>query len=199
MIYYFLRRKDMQETISTSSGSCVIGNATNINTKEAQKNFSKTKEQEGYYKIIISCLVASIFALAFVLFYQNYKIEKLSLINSINESGSKLNDDNFREVLFSMVHDMRNNTLENNKNIGKIEGILAVVTNQKPDTNDHSKIWHDGYYRGVNQLADISVTEYIRGYHAACDDLNCPSSTKDKAHDAYDKSNKSIFDLSENK
>lgn len=174
----------MQETISTASGSCVIG-GTAVNTKEQnQKTYiAKVKEQEGYYKnLVISCLVFSVFGLAAFSFYQNRKIEQLNMVNTLTQSGSKLNDDNFRDVLFTMLHDLRNNTIENSKNIGKVEGILAVATNQKPDANDYTKIWHDGYYRGMNQIEDVGAAEYIRGYHAACDDLNCPESTKEKAY-----------------
>lgn len=197
----------MQETISTASGSCVIGGTTSVSAKEqSQKTYiSKVKEQEGYYKnLIISCLAFSVFGLAAFSFYQNSKIEQLNMVNTINQSGSKLNDDNFREVLFTMLHELRNNTVENSKNIGKVEGILAVATNQKPSANDYTKIWHDGYYRGMNQIEDVGAAEYIRGYHAACDDLNCPEGAKEKAQNGVGKRNGLIQDnipekLTENK
>jgi len=175
----------MQETISTASGSCVVGNsAATSSTKEVQKSYIATvKSQEGYYKnLAISSLIFVTFALAGYAIYQNSRIQNLGFVNTLNASGSKLNDDNFRDVLFTMLHDLRNNTIENSKSIGKVEGILAVISNQKPNSNEWTKIWHEGYYRGMNQIEDVGAAEYVRGYHAACDDLNCPPNQREKAY-----------------
>jgi hypothetical protein len=193
----------MQETIS--AGSCVVGNS-NLSVKEvSQKNYAEAvKGQEGYYKnLIISCLIFSVCAIAGYSIYQHNRIEQLTLLNTLNVSGSKLNDDNFRDVLFTMIHDLRNNNIENSKNIGKVEGILAVATNQKPDSNEYSKIWHEGYYRGMNQIEEVGASEYVRGYHAACDDLNCPEGNKEKAYNGIGKrstnNNNGVFSLPEQK
>lgn len=188
----------MQETISTAAGSCMVNNG--LTTKELnQKSYaSSVKTQEGYYKnLIISCLIFATCALAGFSIYQHNRIEQLAMVNTINQSGSKLNDDNFRDVLFTMLHDLRNNTIENSKSTGKVEGILAVISNQKPNSNEWTKIWHDGYYRGMDQIEDVSAAEYVRGYHAACDDLNCPEGTKDKAYSGAGKRNN--FSLPEQK
>lgn len=181
----------MQETISTAAGSCVVNNAGLTSKEINQKSYAASvKNQEGYYKnLIISCLIFSTCALTGYAIYQHSRIEQLALVNTINQSGTKLNDDNFREVYFTMMNDLRNNTIENSKNIGKVEGILAVATNQKPDANDYTKIWHDGYYRGMNQIEDVGAAEYVRGYHAACDDLNCPEGSKEKAYNGVGKRN----------
>lgn len=183
----------MQETISNSTGSYVVGSTANVPSKDQiQKTYvNASKTQEGYYKnLIISCLLFATFVLAGYAIYQNSQIKNLGLVNTLNASGSKLNDDNFRDVLFTMLHDLRNNTVENSKNIGKVEGILAVISNQKPNSNEWTKIWHEGYYRGMNQIEDVGAAEYVRGYHAACDDLNCPPNQREKAYSGI---NNSIF------
>lgn len=179
----------MQETISTvSAGSCSIGNPTNVSKEQGQKNYqTSVKNQEDYYKnLIISILAFCVIALAAFAIFQNNKIEGLSLVNSVNSAGGKLNDDNFREVYYNLLMDIRNNNrqsdVENSKSAGRVDGILSVISNQKPDSNDFTKIWHEGYYRGMNQLEDARFEEYVRGYHAACDDLNCPSTAKEKAY-----------------
>lgn len=185
----------MQETISTAAGSCVVNNAGLTSKEISQKSYAAAvKSQEGYYKnLIISCLIFATCALAAFSIYQHNRIEQLAMVNTLNQSGSKLNDDNFRDVYFTVLHDLRNNTIENSKNIGRVEGILSAISNQKPDSNDFTKIWHDGYYRGMNQIEDVSAAEYVRGYHAACDDLNCPEGTKEKAYNGIGKRNNSAL------
>ena len=64
------------------------------------------------------------------------------------------------------------------KNQGKIEGILSVVNNAKPEENEISSIWHSGYYRGLNQVEDVRLMAYEDGYHRATEDGNCPAAIK---------------------
>jgi hypothetical protein len=65
--------------------------------------------------------------------------------------------------------------MENAKGQGKIEGILSIVNNVKPEENEISSIWHSGYYRGMDQVDYVRTISYEEGYHKACDDMNCPA------------------------
>lgn len=117
----------------------------------------------------ICCVIVGGYAI-----YTHSQISKLQMINKIGSEARVLNDDNFRDVMFSLMHDIRNNTIENSRNTGKVEGMLSVISNQKPSDSETSALWHAGYYRGIDQQNDIAALAYEEGYHKACDDASCP-------------------------
>lgn len=92
----------------------------------------------------------------------------LSQKDSLTQSG-------FNEILYTHVNGVKNENVEIAKNQGKIEGILTMVNNIKPETNEISAIWHSGYYRGMDQVEYVRQTAYEDGYHRACDDMSCPA------------------------
>lgn len=83
--------------------------------------------------------------------YQSTQIGKLSVINNASLARENINDDNFREAFIATS---QKNDLEFARSQGRIEGILLVTTKQKPEESDYSQIWHDGYYRGLEQAKD---------------------------------------------
>ena len=84
--------------------------------------------------------------------------------------------DNMKSIqdLLMHVNSVKNENMELAKNQGKIEGIISVVNNIKPESNDISAIWHSGYYRGMDQVEYVRLTSYEDGYHRACEDISCP-------------------------
>ena len=119
--------------------------------------------------------VACFIAMASYAIYSNYQLGRLQMINKIGSEARVLNDDNFRDVMFSLLNDIRNNTIESSRNTGRVEGMIAVISNQKPSDSETSALWHAGYYRGIDQQNDIAALAYEEGYHRACDDISCPA------------------------
>jgi hypothetical protein len=96
------------------------------------------------------------------------QIGDLQMLTQFNAGREAINDDNFRDVLMTQ---MSNSNLENQKNQGRIEGILAVIGKQKPDESEWSSIWHEGYNRGLAQSKDFTdVNSYQKGREDALKD-----------------------------
>lgn len=111
---------------------------------------------------------------------QLYEINRLNMIREIARQKETLLNDGYNEVLMSRISEMRDNVAEVARAQGKVEGMVAVSMNLNPEANHTSAIWHEGYYRGVNQAAYIEEQAYISGYHRATEDMNCPASVRDK-------------------
>lgn len=106
--------------------------------------------------------------------FQNYQINKLQIINQLTFEARHLTDDSFKELFMVTMGNIRDNQMENIKSTGKVEGMLAVISNQKPQDSETSALWHAGYYRGIDQSQDMAAISYETGYHAALDDISCP-------------------------
>jgi len=110
--------------------------------------------------------------------YAHYQLGNMQMINKIGSEARYLTDDSFKELFMITMANIRDNQLENIKNTGKVEGMLAVISNQKPQDSETSALWHAGYYRGIDQSQDMAAISYETGYHAALDDINCPPSRR---------------------
>lgn len=125
--------------------------------------------------ILITC---GFFCLAGFAIYQNAQINRLQLMTQLSNEARNLNDDSFKEMLYVTVANLRENQLESIKNTGKVEGILSVITNQKPTDSETAALWHAGYYRGIDQQNEVAAMAYEDGYHKACDDIACPANSR---------------------
>lgn len=110
--------------------------------------------------------------------YQNAQINRLQLATHLSNESRHLMDDGFKEMFYVTVANLRDNQLENIKNTGKVEGMLAVIANQKPSDSENAAIWHAGYYRGIDQQNEVAMMAYEDGYHRACDDIACPANSR---------------------
>lgn len=107
--------------------------------------------------------------------YQVYRIDTFKQYQNILNQKDSLTQSGYNELLYSHINGIKNENIDMAKNQGKIEGILSVVNNIKPESNDISAIWHSGYYRGMDQVEFVRQTSYEEGYHRACDDMSCPA------------------------
>ena len=107
--------------------------------------------------------------------YQIYRIDTYKDITNLMDQKDRLQQSGYTELLYSQINSHRDGMMENAKSQGKIEGILSVVNNIKPEENEISSIWHSGYYRGMDQVDYVRTISYEEGYHKACDDMNCPA------------------------
>ena len=96
--------------------------------------------------------------------FQYQKTDTYSLLNDVNRDRSRINQDSLNEVLLGYMNDIRTNTLENARQSGKLEGILAVAFRANPAENEHSAIWHGGYERGLSQTDFVGEMQYEKGY-----------------------------------
>jgi len=111
---------------------------------------------------------------------QSYKINQLTTIKELARQKESLMNDSFNEILMNRISEMRENIAEVARAQGKVEGMVAVSMNLNPEQNHTSAIWHEGYYRGVNQAAYVEESAYIAGYHRATEDIGCPASVRDR-------------------
>lgn len=91
------------------------------------------------------------------------------------DQKDRLQQSGYSELLYSQINGYRESLMDNARTQGKIEGILSLVNNVKPESNEISSIWHSGYYRGLDQVDYVREVSYEEGYHKACDDFNCPA------------------------
>jgi hypothetical protein len=123
--------------------------------------------------------------------YQVYRIDNYKNITTLMDQKDRLQQSGYAELLYSQINGYRESMIDNAKSQGKIEGILSVVNNAKPDQNEISAIWHSGYYRGMDQVEYVRGVSYDEGYHKACDDMNCPAGGGSERHIPNPKKNMS--------
>lgn len=108
---------------------------------------------------------------------QQYKASNYDFFEKAMIQKDSLTNNGYQELLISQINQVNNEQYNIAKHQGKIEGILSVVNNSKPEENEISSIWHSGYYRGLNQVEDVRQMAYEDGYHRATEDIACPAAT----------------------
>ncbi len=120
---------------------------------------------------IVFVLVVSFF-IHFTI-HQHNTIQDLEHFNTVITERSRINDDQLREVMYSMINRSNENDLELAKNQGRSEGILVAIKDPEV-TEEYHELWHDGYYRGMAQnefsLESVTTSSYEEGYHNGIDD-----------------------------
>ena len=109
-------------------------------------------------------LGVALIASAGINIFQYQKTDKYSLLTDVNRDRSNINQDALNEILVRYISDIRNNTIENARQSGKIEGILSVAFRAIPAENEYSAIWHGGYERGLDQVKFVGDLENEKGY-----------------------------------
>ena len=127
----------------------------------------------------IFAAVAAFGSIGYNIIQQN-QITNLRTVNELVKQKEALMADSLNEILMARISELRDNMNEVSKNQGKVEGMVAASMNLNPEQNHTSAIWHEGYYRGVQQAAYIEEQAYISGYHRATEDMGCPASVRDK-------------------
>lgn len=107
--------------------------------------------------------------------YSQYRADRAAEIQKLVSESAKLADRDAADALLTVTSNIRENTIENAKLQGRIEGMISVSLNLPPESNTTSGIWHDGYSRGMSQTKFIEELAYERGYHAATNDGVCPA------------------------
>ncbi len=97
---------------------------------------------------------------------QYFQKDKQSFLNEVNRDRSRINQDALNEVILGYMDSVRNNTVENAKQTGRLEGILSVAYRAAPQDNEYSAVWHGGYERGLEQSKFVGEMEYEKGFAA---------------------------------
>jgi hypothetical protein len=120
---------------------------------------------------IVFVLVVSFF-IHFTI-HQHNTIQDLEHFNTVITERSRINDDQLREVMYSMINRSNENDLELAKNQGRSEGILVAIKDPEV-TEEYHELWHDGYYRGMAQnefsIETLTASSYEEGYHSGIED-----------------------------
>lgn len=110
-------------------------------------------------------------------------IFRMKEIQNISYQKDSLISNGYDELVISHLNTIRDQNLETIKNQGRLEGIISVALNFKPEDNQHTAIWHAGYDHG-SKTADYTRSVYYKeGYHKACKDLNCPAKGEESEAD----------------
>ena len=105
--------------------------------------------------------------------HQHNTIQDLEHFSMVITERGRINDDQLREVMYSMINRGNENDVELAKNQGRSEGILVAIKDPEV-TDEYHALWHDGYYRGMDQkdfsLESVTTSSYEEGYHNGIDD-----------------------------
>ena len=105
--------------------------------------------------------------------YQNSKISELEHLFTVSTERNRINDDQLREITYSLLNRNHENDVELAKNQGRSEGILVAIKDPSV-TDEYHELWHDGYYQGLAQneytVEDVADSSYKEGYHNGIDD-----------------------------
>lgn len=85
-----------------------------------------------------------------------YKNDRLTQTVLLIDQKDRLQQQQMNEFSLIMYNRTNENIAEVARQQGKLEGMLAVIHNIKPDTSEHSAVWHAGYHRGLDQSADMA-------------------------------------------
>ena len=105
--------------------------------------------------------------------HQHNTIQDLEHFSMVITERGRINDDQLREVMYSMINRGNENDLELAKNQGRSEGILVAIKDPEV-TDEYHALWHDGYYRGMDQkdfsIESVTTSSYKEGYHNGIED-----------------------------
>jgi len=86
-----------------------------------------------------------------------YKCDRLQTVVGLIEQKDHLHQQQMNDLTLIMYNRTNENIVEVAKEQGKIEGMLAIMAGQKPNESEANKIWHAGYYRGLEQAKDAKT------------------------------------------
>jgi hypothetical protein len=76
---------------------------------------------------------------------------KCNNMMAILNQKDKLISDGYDEMIMQNLQAIKDQNIELARTQGRLEGIIAIVHQLPPDSNDASSIWHAGYARGLEQ------------------------------------------------
>jgi hypothetical protein len=100
--------------------------------------------------------------------FQLYRQTRTQFLLDVEVKRSQINEDQINEFILSKRNGFADDTsaLEYAKMQGKVEGIISLVHNASPQSNEISSIWHAGYQRGLEQTDFVGEMNYEKGYAA---------------------------------
>lgn len=117
------------------------------------------REQENYMKKLTWILgIALGVSMAFNVYAQFRTTQMVTMIELIGQKEG-LHSQSVNEMMWAKMTEVREGQIETARGQGKIEGIIAVIANQKPNEQESNQIWHAGYYRGLDQGKDMKVLQ----------------------------------------
>lgn len=108
-------------------------------------------------KRLMGCLVLALVCSTAVNGWLYYKHERLATIVTLIDQKDRLQQQQMNDFTMIMYNRTNENIVEVAKQQGKIEGMLSVIHNQKPESSEANQIWHAGYYRGLDQAKDTKT------------------------------------------
>lgn len=117
-------------------------------------------------KILASTLLLILAVSVGVNLIQFYNNNKISYISEIRKEAGRINQEGFSEVMGAYLQNVRDNTVDNARQQGKLEGIVSLVHKIPPQESEISSIWHAGYQRGLEQTDFVGEMNYEKGYAA---------------------------------
>lgn len=120
--------------------------------------------------LIYGLLTAFVMSWGIVVYHTINKDKEASkdkMLYEIAQQRSKILEDQSFDVLAQLTQDIRNNNIEIARSTGRIEGMATASMNLSPNSNEISNIWHNGYYRGLDQLSSVEHIIFTKGFIAS--------------------------------
>ena len=97
---------------------------------------------------------------------QYYQNTRTQFLLDVETKRSQINEDQIAEFILSRRNGFADDTsaLEFAKMQGRVDGIASVIHNTRPQENEISAIWHNGYQRGLEQTDFVGEMKYEQGY-----------------------------------
>ena len=92
-----------------------------------------------------------------------HKNDRMNHTVLLIDQKDKLQQQQMNEFLMVMYNRTNENIVEVARGQGRVEGMLAVIHNQKPNESESSAIWHAGYHRGLDQNEYVAKTKTETG------------------------------------
>lgn len=71
----------------------------------------------------------------------------------------KLLEEGYDDLMTAQLKNTQDQQIELARGQGRIEGMLSIINNFKPESNETSAIWHAGYYRGLQQAEEMKASK----------------------------------------
>ena len=120
-----------------------------------------------YYAVTI----AVIFTVVNVMILQQARISKLEDYLKVYDLRAEVNADFTNELVWMRMNDVHEGVQDQLVAQGRLEGAMSYLQSDDEEKDVVSKIWHEGYSRGLTQVdyehKMVSESGFLQGYKAA--------------------------------
>ena len=100
---------------------------------------------------------------------QYNSLQRQESVLKLYSAKDRLVSSSFEDMTWQFLNKQSQEVAHNQE---RIEGMIVALNDMKPKDTEISGVWHDGYYRGLNQSSNQEKFAYELGYNQASKDNN---------------------------